>query len=431
MADAADPLTKRHDVLTALGIGRGPNIAVEDRCWAETVLNIQNLRPDGTLSKASAVMMPLRRIKDEDELAIMRKAGVITEAAYAATLPQLRHGMTNLDLISEVKYQLKKHGAFTDSFVTSFYNMGKSYPFDFTNREKCCWCRWTRRSRSHSTSAQPTTATATTTALGLLASRMRKYRRCYNLVMQAQAAGIAALKAGNTCEEADAAARTSSPTAATATPSATGRVTPSAWMSTKAPFLTAGDTTVLQPGMCFTVEPSIFMPKHLGARVEDVVVIAPTAAPLTAVFTNCTSLRRALSPPVVEPTQLAAIFGRCGGQQKMKGGDQCLRRPSRLLRDNDAAMRERLRQVDEVGDVEREDHTSLGGGAMKLLHVAGIKRHPRTGRARDVVAMIHKGRAAGIYARRRRPGAVSGANWSLTMVASRSICRSTSAAWAR
>ena len=133
---SGDALTMAADVLTALGIGRGPNIAVEDRCWAETVLNIQNLRPDGTLSKASAVMMPLRRIKDEDELAIMRKAGVITEAAYAATLPQLRHGMTNLDLISEVKYQLKKHGAFTDSFVTSFYNMGKSYPFDFTNREE-------------------------------------------------------------------------------------------------------------------------------------------------------------------------------------------------------------------------------------------------------------------------------------------------------
>ena len=80
----------------------------------------------------------------------------------------------------------------------------------------------------------------------------------------------------------------------------------------------------------------------------------------------------------------------------MKGGDQCLRRPSRLLRDNDAAMcGERLRQVDEVGDVEREDHTSLGGGAMKLLHVAGIKRHPRTGRARDVVAMVHKGAQQG------------------------------------
>ena len=34
-----------------------------------------------------------------------------------------------------------------------------------------------------------------------------EYRRCYDLVIQSQAAGIAALKAGNTCEQADAAAR--------------------------------------------------------------------------------------------------------------------------------------------------------------------------------------------------------------------------------
>jgi Xaa-Pro aminopeptidase len=33
------------------------------------------------------------------------------------------------------------------------------------------------------------------------------------------------------------------------------------------------DSTILQPGMCFTAEPSIFLPLHLGCRVEDVVVV--------------------------------------------------------------------------------------------------------------------------------------------------------------
>ena len=57
-------------------------------------------------------------------------------AAYAATLPRLRHGMTTFDLITEVNYQLRSHGARTHSFVTSFYNMGRNFPFDFTNREE-------------------------------------------------------------------------------------------------------------------------------------------------------------------------------------------------------------------------------------------------------------------------------------------------------
>jgi Xaa-Pro aminopeptidase len=38
------------------------------------------------------------------------------------------------------------------------------------------------------------------------------------------------------------------------------------------PFLTAGDNTVVQEGMLFTVEPSITQFDNFSARVEDVVV---------------------------------------------------------------------------------------------------------------------------------------------------------------
>jgi len=41
------------------------------------------------------------------------------------------------------------------------------------------------------------------------------------------------------------------------------------------PFLTAGDTTPLQEGMLFTVEPSITRFDTFSARVEDVVVVRP------------------------------------------------------------------------------------------------------------------------------------------------------------
>ncbi len=83
-------------------------IAAGDRSWAELLLNLQKLRPEARFGPASPLLMPLRRIKDEDEIAIMRRAGEITEAAYAGTLDRLHHGMTNLDLITEVNYQLKK-----------------------------------------------------------------------------------------------------------------------------------------------------------------------------------------------------------------------------------------------------------------------------------------------------------------------------------
>jgi Xaa-Pro aminopeptidase len=92
-------------------------------------------------------------------------------------------------------------------------------------------------------------------------------------VIQSQAAGIAALKAGNTCEQADAAAR------AVIVDGGYGehfrhRLGHAIGLDVhETPFLTEGDATVLEPGMCFTAEPSIFIPRHLGARIEDVVVV--------------------------------------------------------------------------------------------------------------------------------------------------------------
>ncbi|NJN16659.1 MAG: M24 family metallopeptidase, partial [Oscillochloris sp.] len=51
------------------------------------------------------------------------------------------------------------------------------------------------------------------------------------------------------------------------------------------PWLLSGDSSVLYPGMCFTVEPSIFLPHRFGARVEDVVVVGSDAGePMTSGF---------------------------------------------------------------------------------------------------------------------------------------------------
>ncbi|HEX2622997.1 MAG TPA: M24 family metallopeptidase, partial [Phototrophicaceae bacterium] len=51
------------------------------------------------------------------------------------------------------------------------------------------------------------------------------------------------------------------------------------------PFLTKGDTTPIQEGMWFTVEPSITQDHTFSARVEDVVVARPGGGePLTTGF---------------------------------------------------------------------------------------------------------------------------------------------------
>ena len=208
LPDAGDSVQLAADVLRSLRIQGTAAVAVEDRAWAETVLHLQRLLPEAHMRQASALMGPLRRIKDAGEIEVLRAAGAITEAAYAATLPRLRHGMTSLDLITEVNYQLRKHGARTHSFVTSFYNMGTTHPFDFTNREELLLAPLVAPvSVSYDFGAVLDGYCYDFGRAVFFGEPDAAYRRVYDLVMSAQAAGIAALHTGGTCAQADAAAR--------------------------------------------------------------------------------------------------------------------------------------------------------------------------------------------------------------------------------
>lgn len=286
LPDTGDAQALVRDVLSTLGIGAGARVAVEDRARAETIFHLQALIADLQLHLASEIMRPLRMIKDADEIAILRRAGEITEAAYEATLARIKPGMTNLDLITEVNYQLKRHGSFAPSFQTAFYNMGANFPFAFDNREEVMLIPLRPPvSISFDFGAVLDGYCYDFGRSVFFGEPDAEYRRAYELVIASQAAGIAALKAGHTCEQADAAARQ------VIADGGYGfafrhRLGHGIGMDVhEPPFLTSGDATVLQPGMCFTAEPSIFIPHRFGARVEDIVVVREQGGePLTTRF---------------------------------------------------------------------------------------------------------------------------------------------------
>ncbi len=39
------------------------------------------------------------------------------------------------------------------------------------------------------------------------------------------------------------------------------------------PYLVAGNGTVLEAGMAFSVEPGVYLPGRFGVRIEDIVVV--------------------------------------------------------------------------------------------------------------------------------------------------------------
>jgi D-alanyl-D-alanine dipeptidase len=37
--------------------------------------------------------------------------------------------------------------------------------------------------------------------------------------------------------------------------------------------MVAGETHVLEPGMCFSIEPDVYLPDRFGVRIEDIVTV--------------------------------------------------------------------------------------------------------------------------------------------------------------
>lgn len=277
LGDWDDPAQMVRDILSKFNLPPQPRVAISDHTTGETIVQLQRILPDARFSSATDLLRPLRVLKTEADIAIMRKAGEITEAAFADVLKQLRIGMTELEIISEVDYQLRKHGSLGPSFTTSLYNSGPNHPLLFGQREATWprvltapvsilfdfgavyegWCYDFGRTVSFGAPGE-------------------EQIRVHRLVMESQRAGIRALKSGQaTCEDVDAAARKVIEDAGLGE-TFRHRLGHGIGMDVhEPPFLTRTDKTLLQEGMLFTIEPSITQFHSFSARVEDVVVARP------------------------------------------------------------------------------------------------------------------------------------------------------------
>jgi len=45
------------------------------------------------------------------------------------------------------------------------------------------------------------------------------------------------------------------------------------------PYITLQEETVLEPGMCFCIEPGLFFPGWIGAAIEQEVIVQPSGGP--------------------------------------------------------------------------------------------------------------------------------------------------------
>ena len=100
-------------------------------------------------------------------------------------------------------------------------------------------------------------------------------REVHDVVRLAQQAGFEAVRPGVECQEIDRVSR------AVITEAGYGdyfihRVGHGIGLTThEPPYMVEGETQILHPGMCFSIEPGIYLPGRFGVRIEDIVTVVP------------------------------------------------------------------------------------------------------------------------------------------------------------
>jgi Xaa-Pro aminopeptidase len=273
--ESEDPLEIMKQVLDRFDL-KDKQVALEDHAWAQTALALGRLLPEAQLVLAGNLIAPMRAIKDQAELDLMRKGGQICAAAFQRALSCLKLGVTAWDVESEIDHQMRRMGASFNSFPTNVVlanpdkdpsrsmakaerrlEPGDSVTFDFG----CIFQGYASDFGRTAFAGEPPA----------------EVQRIHDLVLSAQHAALETMRAGQvTGAEVNATARRVIEEGGYG-PAFSHRLGHGIGVTVhEPPWLDVVEDTVLQAGMTFTVEPSIRIANGYCNRVEDVVLVTKT-----------------------------------------------------------------------------------------------------------------------------------------------------------
>jgi Xaa-Pro aminopeptidase len=219
---------------------------------------------------ASGLVEALRARKESQEIAQMRKAGILASEVVAGVLKLLKPGVRELEIAAEIEYQMRLRGASGPAFETIVaFGERSAYPHARPTA---------RRLRKNELVVLDLGAIlghycsdiTRTVFVGRASVRIRRW---YRAVQEAQAAAVAAARSGTRCGDVDAAAR-----------GVLARYRLDSYFvhSTghglglevhEDPRVARGQKHVLVPGNVITIEPGVYVPGVGGIRIEDDVAV--------------------------------------------------------------------------------------------------------------------------------------------------------------
>lgn len=219
---------------------------------------------------ATAMIRELRMIKDSAEIAALRRAGDAIDRVHARMGEWLRAGRTEADVAADIEAALIAEGHTSAAFIIVGAGENGADPHHEVSN---------RLIRPNDVVVVDIGGPVTPgynsdcTRTYCVGTPSAEIAEKYALLEKAQAAGVAAVRPGATAEEIDAAARDVLIEAGLGE-YFVHRTGHGIGLSVhEEPYIVAGNTLELRPGMTFSVEPGIYFSGKWGARIEDIVLV--------------------------------------------------------------------------------------------------------------------------------------------------------------
>jgi len=260
--DGDDPYRAAAPLLDPAG-----SYAISDSAWSLQLLGLQEALPDARFVAMTNALPMLRAIKDEDELERLAAAGAAADASLEELLGTPLAGRRESEIAGDLAALLEKNGHSQVDFTVVGSGPNGANPhhemsertveegdmvvLDFGGLKDGYGSDTTRTVHV----GEPTD----------------EEREVHEIVRQAQQAGFEAVRPDATCQDVDRAARTVIADAGYGeyfihrTGHGIGLTTH------EPPYMVEGEAHPIEPGMCFSIEPGIYLPERFGVRVEDIV----------------------------------------------------------------------------------------------------------------------------------------------------------------
>jgi Xaa-Pro aminopeptidase len=250
---------------------RPQRLAVADTMTALHVLGLRAGAPDAEQLLAGPVLRELRMRKDNAELAALRRAGEAIDRVHARMGEWLRAGRTEAQVGADIAAAIVAEGHAEAAFVVVGSGPNGASPHhDVSDRvinqgDVVVVDIGGPVAEGYYSDSTRTYVLGTPSEPDVLAT--------YQVLQRAQQAAVDIVRPGVTAQTVDDTAR---------------RIIADAGFGDyfihrtghgigldvhEEPYILAGNTLPLEPGMTFSVEPGIYLPGRWGARIEDIVVV--------------------------------------------------------------------------------------------------------------------------------------------------------------